>query len=63
MEPAVTVVAILKILTLEVELPVLLTVPPLPVIPTTVCPKEARDTRGREQDPDSTRPPHHILQH
>jgi hypothetical protein len=62
-ELAVTVVAILKILTLEVGLPVLVTVQSLPVIPTTMCPKEALDTRDREQDPDSTRPPHRILQH
>lgn len=63
MELAVTVVAILKILTLEVGLPVLVPMQPQSVIPTATGPKEALGTRDRQQDRGCTHPPHRILQH
>lgn len=60
---AVTVEAILKILTLEVALPVLVPTQPQSVIPTALGPKEALETRDRQQDRGCTHPPHRILQH
>lgn len=54
MELAVTVVAILKTLTLEVELLVLGTAPQRPVIPIATHPSEALDILGRDLEWDST---------
>lgn len=63
MELAVTVVAILKILTLEVALPVLVPTQPQSVIPTATGPKEALGTRDKQQDQGCNHPPRRILQH
>lgn len=63
MELDVTVVAILKIPILEVELPALVTMQQLPMIPTAVYPKEVPEIQPRDQEQDSIHLSHLILQH
>lgn len=63
MELDVTVVAILKMLILEVGLPALVTMQQLPMILTAACPQEAPETQARDWAQDFIRLSHRTLHH